>query len=80
MIRDRNGQPVPNARVYFVDGPVPVADVAALTARDGSFSVGAPVAGTYTLECSAEDLAPAQVVVTVGGGETGRVDLSLRPA
>ncbi len=71
---------MPNARVYFVDAPAPVADVAALTAEDGSFSVGAPAAGTYTLECSAEDLAPAQVVVTVAGDETVSVELSLRPS
>lgn len=77
VVRDEAGAPVEAARVYFTDAPAPTPDVAALTGRDGSFSLAAPVAGTYTLECSAEGFATARTTAASRDG-TG-VQLTLRP-
>ena len=37
VIVDARGNPVEGARVYFVEGPVPLPDIAALTDSDGRF-------------------------------------------
>jgi len=53
-VRDLAGHPVAGARIAFVEGPVPLADIAALTAADGTFSLTAPVAGIYRIACHAD--------------------------
>jgi hypothetical protein len=70
------GEPLGGARVFFVRGPVPLPDIAALTADDGSFSLSAPAAGDYEIGASADGFASssATVHVTEGGGP----DLRLR--
>jgi len=52
-------------------------DVAALTDSDGTFAIPAPVAGDYTIECSAEGRAAARVTVSVGRGEPVTADIAL---
>lgn len=54
VVRDEHGNPVEGARVCVVEGPGPAADVALITGSDGGFTLGAPVAGTYTIEALAE--------------------------
>ena len=44
--------PVEGARVYFLESPVPVPDIARLTDSDGRFELSAPVPGTYVLEAA----------------------------
>jgi hypothetical protein len=65
VVLDASGMPVPNARLYFVSGPAPVPDIAALSDSDGRFSLTAPAAGTYTVECSADGYAAMQLSVSV---------------
>lgn len=77
VIRDERGAPVEGARVYFAAAPAPTPDVAALTGSDGSFSLAAPVEGTYTLECSAEGFAARRT--TVASAKDSGVELTLRP-
>lgn len=77
VVRDASGAPVEDARVYFTDAPAPTPDVAALTGADGSFSLTAPVEGTYTLECSAEGFAATRA--TVASRDVAGVELTLRP-
>jgi hypothetical protein len=62
-----DGTPAPLARVYFVSGPRPLPDIAALTGPDGSFGLSVPQPGTYVLECSLDGFAPKQVIVEVAG-------------
>ena len=78
LVRDEGGNPVEGARVYFTHAPAPVPDVAALTASDGSFSLTAPVGGTYTVESRSEGLGLASATVSVRGGEEAGVEISLK--
>lgn len=49
VVVDAEGNPVEEARVYFVEGPVPLPDIAALTDSSGRFALSAPISGTYRL-------------------------------
>lgn len=77
-VRAPTGQPVAQARVYFVQGPDPLPDVAALTGADGGFALAAPVAGSYELGCSAEGFAGATIAVHVAAGPLAPVEIRLR--
>ena len=46
---DENGKPVGGARVMFTRSPVALPDIAAMTAEDGTFTLSAPVNGTYEI-------------------------------
>src|ERR671915_2437319 len=54
MVVDAKGNPVEGARVYFVEGPVPLPDIAALTNSNGRFALSAPTSGTYQLGIASE--------------------------
>ena len=53
-VRTAAGSPIGEARIYFLAGPGPLPDIAALTDDTGAFSVSVPYAGPYTIGCSAE--------------------------
>lgn len=55
IVRGPDGRPVEEARVCFISGPVPLPDVAALTAVDGTFQLTAPVPGRYSILCALAD-------------------------
>ena len=63
VVRDEDGNAVEGARVYILEGPGPVPDVALITGADGRFTLGAPVAGRYTIEASAEGWGPVRATV-----------------
>lgn len=42
-----NGEKITEASVYFMDGPVPLPDIAQITDDDGRFRLAAPVPGIY---------------------------------
>ena len=77
---DAAGAPVPMASVYFVEGPVALPDIAALTGPDGAFRLSAPGAGAYTLGVRSDGHKPATARVEVGtrGGAAG-LDIVLVP-
>ena len=79
VVRDPQGNAVPRARIAFASAPVPVPDVAALTASDGAFSLAAPAPGAYVIECFADGFAPASVSVLVGSKQPVRADMHLAP-
>jgi Carboxypeptidase regulatory-like domain len=79
IVRGPDGQPVPQARVYFTRGPVPLPDIAALTDSAGKFSLSVPSVGTYTIECTAEGFAPTTEMVTVTDSEEIQLEIQLRP-
>lgn len=54
VVLDGEGRPLPEARVYFVEGPGPLPDVAALTDAKGRFQMVVPGAGRYLLEVAAD--------------------------
>ena len=79
MVVDAKGNPVEGARVYFVEGPVPLPDIAALTDSNGRFSLSAPGSGTYQLGVASEEpegFIQTTSVVDVSGEP--RVDLEVR--
>jgi hypothetical protein len=77
VVRTTGGDPVQQARVYFTAGPVALPDIAALTDEEGSFTLSAPDAGTYRIECLAEGFAPAEATVEVAPGQESRIELRL---
>jgi hypothetical protein len=77
-VRDPRGNPVAQARVYFTSGPVSLPDIAALTNSDGAFSLSAPTAGTYHIECTAEGFARGAAIVTVTAGQNARLEIWLK--
>jgi Carboxypeptidase regulatory-like domain len=67
-----NGATVAEASVYFVDGPVPLPDVAQLTDEEGRFRLAAPVPGTYRIGVRAPGFEVKDVTVEVQAeGEVG---------
>jgi hypothetical protein len=65
-VLDRDGHPAARATVMWLQGPVPLPDVALLTGADGSFVMSAPVAGQYALGCRRDPDGAVKVDVTVG--------------
>jgi len=63
---DAAGRPVAGARVYIARAPGPVPDVAAVTGRDGKFSLAAARPGVYEIRCSTDSLGDASATVNVG--------------
>ena len=51
-------------------------DIAALTDSRGAFTLSAPVAGDYTIQCVADGHAPQSITVSVGSGQ--RVEVRCR--
>ena len=77
IVRDPNGRPVADPRIYFIGGPVPLPDIAALTDAAGAFSLTAPTAGTYQIGCTAEGFAPAEITVAISRGRDVQVEIWL---
>ncbi|WP_180970272.1 carboxypeptidase-like regulatory domain-containing protein [Deinococcus planocerae] len=78
-VHDAQRQPVAGARVYVIDSPVPVSDVAVLTDEDGSFSLTVPAAGTYRVGFMAEGLGTGEASVKATGGRLVPLNIELKP-
>jgi hypothetical protein len=76
VVRSADGRPLPGARVAFVEGPVALPDVAALSAEDGRFTLTAPARGRYRIAAFADDAPAMETVVDVDGPEA---EVELRP-
>jgi hypothetical protein len=79
VVHDQHSLPLGGARVYFLSGPVPLPDVAAMTGPDGVFTLTAPVPGTYAIQCTLVDgrSAHRSVSVEAGSETTVAFDMSL---
>jgi hypothetical protein len=62
------GEPVAGARIYFVEGPVPLPDIAAVTDSEGRFTLTAPAPGTYTVGGAFDDVATSERVTVAESG------------
>ena len=79
VVVDAQGNPIEGARVYFVEGPVPLPDIAALTDSSGHFALSAPISGTYQLGVASEGAAGfMQKTTKVEAGEERSIDLEIR--
>lgn len=65
VVKDSNGKAVAGARVSFIEGPLPLPDIAALTDKKGAFSLFAPVFGHYVIEIFADNFSPKRLEVVV---------------
>jgi hypothetical protein len=78
IVRDPDGNPVAQARVYFTGSPVALPDIAMLTNSRGAFSVSVPVAGTYQLECAADGFETTGATVIVAQGQVAQIEITLQ--
>lgn len=76
-VTNATGNPIAGACVLFVDGPVPLPDIAALTNEKGSFALSAPVAGAYRIRCVADDYRPAEVDTVIDVGSNPELEIKL---
>ncbi len=79
VVVDRTGAGLAEARVFFIAGPAPLPDVAALTDDEGAFGLSAPMAGEYTIQCVADGYAPRSFQVSVANGQRVNIDCRLDP-
>jgi hypothetical protein len=80
VVRDPGGSPIPAARAYFVAGPEPFPDIAALTNEGGEFTLSASDPGVFRIECAAEGFSSRVIAVDVGEDEETRLEIRLPPA
>lgn len=71
-------QPVAEARVYFVAGPVALPDITTLTNSAGKFSLSAPVDGTYQIGCTVDGFETATASVAITKGQNAHLEISLK--
>jgi hypothetical protein len=67
---DEAGRPLPWVRVYFVEAPVPVPEIAALTDAGGTVTLEAPAPGLYRVGLAAEGYEAETVAVVIGEAGT----------
>lgn len=79
-VRGPDGLPATQARVFFVNGPVPLPDIAMLTGADGKFTLSAPAAGVYEIGIHADNCAPLTATVTISAGQDITLRLALQQA
>ena len=80
MVKDSNGNPIPQARVYFVEGPVSFPDIATLTDSKGTFVLSAPVAGEYSIQVVADEFITETVKINIennNNNQNKNIDITL---
>lgn len=77
VVKDKNGNPVSQARVSFVAGPVPLPDIAALTNDDGKFVLSMPVAGEYVIEVISDEFIKKSVKIKAESGSKKNIEVNL---
>ena len=78
VVRGPDGTPIPNARVYFISGPVPLPEIAAMTDSSGEFSLTAPAPGEYVIEAVTDEFGPRSSKAKVKANKPVRLTLSLK--
>ena len=73
---DAAGRPVAQARVYAVKASGAMPDIAALTDRQGRFTITAPLPGGYEIGCTSDAHGSATAAVQVDG-EAAHVEIRL---
>ena len=68
---------MPWARVYFVEAPVPVPEIAALTDATGTVLLELPVPGLYRVGLAAESFEPKILEVELGEESSLSVTIEL---
>lgn len=76
-VLELNGKPIEDVRVYFVTGPLPLPEIAALTDKDGKFTLTAPAEGEYEIGFSADGYKSVTVSTTVTRGQNAQIEVRL---
>jgi hypothetical protein len=77
VVKANNGNAISGARVFFITGPVPLPDIAALTNIDGTFVLSAPVPGDYVIEVVSEGFVTKKVKISIEGNQQKHVEINL---
>jgi carboxypeptidase family protein len=72
-----DGARIAEASVYFLEGPVPLPDIAQLTDAEGGFQLTVPAQGLYRIGVRAPGFEPAEVTVEVRGEPEVAVEVRL---
>lgn len=80
VVRDVGGAALAGAVVAFVDAPVDVPDIAAVTGGDGTFTVAAPAPGRYRLGVRAPEYDYREVELDVVDDVDVEATLTRRPS
>ena len=72
-----DGARIAEAAVYFLEGPVPLPDIAQLTDAEGGFQLTAPTPGLYRIGVRASGFEPAEVTVETRGEPEVAVEIVL---
>ena len=78
VVSGPDGKPIPNARVYFTSGPVPLPEIAAMTDKSGEFSLTAPAPGEYVVEAVTDKYGAQSSTTKVKGNKPVHLTLSLK--
>ncbi len=65
VVIDEDEEPVEWASVLFIDGPIPLPDVAVVSNENGGFILTAPVAGSYRILCLAPDRETTELTIDI---------------
>lgn len=76
-VKGPDGEPIAEASVYFMEGPVPLPDIAQLTDDEGRFRLAAPVPGAYRIGVRAGEVEATEVTVEVQGEEPVEVEVRM---
>jgi len=79
IVSDDSGKPIPGYSVSILRGSTGFPEIAAITGKDGQYSIGSVPPGVFTLGVRGEtgELL-AEDTVSVRGGETSRLDLTVK--
>ena len=76
VVRDSEGFPVADARVYLIAAPGPFPDIAGLTDARGTFTLGARIPGEYQIGCTATGHGSTSETIVVRSGQDVQVEIS----
>lgn len=77
-VRNEEGNPIGDARVWLTSSEVALPDVAAMTASDGHFALTAPVPATYEVQAAADGYQSTHHLIEVGRQTTLLIELVLQ--
>ncbi len=79
IVSDDSGKPIPGHSVSIIKGSTGFPEIAAITGKDGQYSIGSVPPGVFTLGVRGEmGKLLAEDTVSVRGGETSRLDFTVR--
>ena len=79
IVSDDSGKPIPGYSVSIIKGSTGFPEIAAITGKDGQYSIGSVPPGVFTLGVRGEmGKLLAEDTVSVRGGETSRLDFTVR--